>query len=394
MIPALRSEFNAAFSPERYASFLAVMDQRAGTHIEFRISETPVFVPESLEARLLEAARNILFQLVTDDARQKADAAFPPNTKAPGESAHPEFAQVDFAVTRNEEGELDIRLIELQGFPSLYAFQEMFGRAAREFYGYDSLRHLAPGLSPAGYASQLRATVVGNHDPSEVVLLEVDPLHQKTRPDFLLTESLLGIETVDVTMVEKKDRQLFYTNRAGRHIPIRRIYNRAIVDEISRRGIRMPFSFTDRLDLEWACHPNWFYRISKFSLPFIEHETVPLTRFLDRIDVIPENLDAYVLKPLYSFAGGGVIVGPAREQVDAVPAALRDRYLLQERVRYAPVLETPSGPAYVELRVMVLWNDEPVPVMLLVRTGKGVMMGVDFNRSFDWVGASCALVAP
>jgi hypothetical protein len=165
------------------------------------------------------------------------------------------------------------------------------------------------------------------------------------------------------------------------------------MDEIVRRGIRVPFAFTDSLDLEWACHPNWFYRISKLALPFIEHRTVPAAHILDGIDPIPENLDDYVLKPLYSFAGGGVIVGPAWAQVESIPATMRGQYLLQERVRYAPVLETPSGRACVELRVMVLWIDEPVPVMLLARTGKGAMMGVDFNRNFDWVGASCALIS-
>ncbi len=393
MIRALRSEFNSVFTPERYSSFLAMMDTRAGTHIEFRICETPVFVPEPLEAKLFAATCDILRQLVTDTARRNAQAAFPRGAEAPDESAHPEFAQVDFAVTREQDGQLGIRLIELQGFPSLYAFQEMFGRTAREFYGYGSLRHLAPSLSAAAFHDLFRLAVVGQHDPSEVILLEVDPLHQKTLPDFLLTESLLGIETVDITTVIKKDRQLFYLSKSGRHIPIRRIYNRVIMDEIVRRGIRLPFAFTDSLDLEWACHPNWFYRISKFSLPFIEHQTVPPARILDGIGTIPDNLEDYVLKPLYSFAGGGVIVGPARAQVESIPVKMRGKYLLQERVRYAPILETPSGPAFVELRVMVLWIDEPVPVMLLARTGKGAMMGVDYNSSTDWVGASCALIS-
>src|SRR6185369_10778795 len=142
--------------------------------------------------------------------------------------------------------------------------------------------------------------VLGGHAPDEVVLLEIDPAHQKTLPDFLLTEKLLGIRTVCITQVEKRGRKLYHNGRA-----IERIYNRVIVDELVRRGIETPFDYRDELDVEWAGHPNWYFRISKFSIPFLKHPSVPRTCFLS--DGVPDDLQNWVLKPLYSFAGLGVV---------------------------------------------------------------------------------------
>jgi len=197
---------------------------------------------------------------------------------------------------------------------------------------------------------------------------------------------------VDIATVEKERRKLFYRNAAGVRTPINRIFNRAIIDEIERKNLTLPFSFTDDLDVEWACHPNWFYRISKHSIPFITHPTVPETHFLHELDGIPDDLENYVLKPLFSFAGSGVLISPTREEIEAVPKKEMQHFLLQRKVEYAPVIETPSGGTKVELRVMILWDERPVAVNILVRTGRGKMMGVDYNKNLDWVGATCCLV--
>ncbi|MBL0175556.1 MAG: hypothetical protein IPP94_09880 [Ignavibacteria bacterium] len=394
MIPHRRLDFNAVFTTEKYESFLRALDEASGTHVDFRICETPVFIDAEFEKRVYTAALEILALTMTPEYHEISERSFPPGCKAPNENAHPEFVQVDFAVTSAPGGGFGIKLIELQGFPSLYGFQEMLGRMAIEHYGLEGLRHLAPGISHETYVEMLRRAVFGDHDPESVVLLEVEPMKQKTLCDFLVTERMIGVKTVDITHVEKEGRSLYRHDASGRRIPIRRIYNRAIIDEITQKKIAVPFSFTDDLDVEWACHPNWFYRISKFSIPYLDHPAVPKTLFLDAFDALPDDLENSVLKPLYSFAGSGVIVSPTRADVDAVPADQRGAWLLQEKVEYAPALLTPSGGTKVELRVMILWDKEPAPVMLLTRTGRGRMMGVDFNKNLDWVGATCCLVGP
>ena len=280
---------------------------------------------------------------------------------------------MDFGIDEN----LEPKLVEIQGFPSLYAYQPVVCDIYREVYNLD------PGLDAffcSGYPSLLRRAVLGNCDPENVILMEIDPLQQKTLPDFLLTEKLCGIKTVSITDVVKRGNRLYYGNT-----PIHRIYNRAIVDELQRKGIRPNFDFRDDLDVEWAGHPNWYFRISKFSLPYLQHRCVPQTWFLNQAPAVPDDLENYVLKPLYSFAGLGVIIGPSREQLDSVQA---EQYILQERVNFAPVISTPCGPTKAEVRVMYLWLDDLQAVSTIIRMGRGKMMGVDHNRDMEWVGAS------
>jgi hypothetical protein len=190
--------------------------------------------------------------------------------------------------------------------------------------------------------------------------------------------------------VRKEGRRLFY-ERDGRLERIERIYNRAIVDELVRRQVRPAFDFRDELDVEWAGHPNWFFRLSKFSIPYFRHTCVPETRFLDRVTTV-EHPERYVLKPLYSFAGAGVIVGPTAEQIAAVPAERRSGYILQERVNFRPVIETPYGPTKAEVRVMFLWTDRLRAVNTIIRMGRGAQMGVDHNKGMEWVGGSAAFL--
>jgi hypothetical protein len=217
--------------------------------------------------------------------------------------------------------------------------------------------------------------------------MEIDPLHQKTLPDFLLTEKLLGVRTVDIVDI-KKDRSHLYYERGGKSIPIERIYNRAIVDELERKNVKLNFDWRDELAVEWAGHPNWYFRISKFSIPYLKHESVPKTWFLDRLEEIPPDLENYALKPLYSFAGLGVVIAPTKEDIAAIPAERCPDYILQERMHFEPVIETPFGGTKAEVRVMYVWLDELTPVLTIIRMGRGLMMGVDHNKNMEWVGAS------
>jgi hypothetical protein len=314
-------------------------------------------------------------------------AAIPAEFRAPNEDSVPLFVQADFGLDAN----LEPKLVEIQGFPTLYAYQPLMAAAYREAYGIGAdMAALPDGLTLADYEALLRRAIVGDCDPENVILMEIDPWQQKTRHDFVLTERMLGVRTVDIATISKQGRTLFY-ERGGKTIPIRRIYNRAIVDELVRRGIKTAFDFRDDLDVEWAGHPNWFFRLSKFSLPYLDHPAVPRTQFLDRVDRV-EYPERYVLKPLYSFAGTGVIVGPTAEQIAAVPVDRRGGYILQERVDFRPVLETPFGANKIEVRIMYLWLDRLRPVNTIIRMGRGAQMGVDHNKGMEWVGGSAAFI--
>jgi len=368
------------------------VDETCGTHVQFRLSETPCFFPKSLVDQMAADGQELIRQLVDNPAYlAKSDEAVPAEFRVPNEAAHPMFVQVDFGLVRDARGELQPKLVELQAFPSLYAYQPSLADAYIDVYGLDrQLKYLLSGLDSSSYHELLRRAIVGSHDPENVILMEIDPAHQKTLPDFLLTEKMLGVKTVDIVDIKKDGSRLYY-ERGGKRIPIRRIYNRAIVDELERKHVKLAFDWRDDLDVEWAGHPNWYFRISKFSIPYLKHASVPKTWFLDRLEEIPADLENYALKPLYSFAGLGVIIAPTKKDIAAIPAERRPYYILQERMNFEPVIATPFGGTKAEVRVMYIWLDELTPVMTIIRTGRGLMMGVDHNKNMEWVGASAGL---
>ena len=388
MIPALRQQFNANYTPEKYQRLLKLLEERCGTPVKFRVCETPCFLPRPLLDQMCEYGKELVQQLNGIDYRKVSSAAIPEQFKVPHETAHPLFVQVDFGLVRDQTGRLQPKLVELQGFPSLYAYQAVLAQSYAEVFGLDrKLKYLMGGLDWESYKKLLSRAIVADHDPTQVILMEIDPLHQKTLPDFMVTEKLLGIKTVDIAHVRKVGKFLFYEN-AGKRTPIMRIYNRAIVDEMERKDLKIAFKLTDDLEVEWAGHPNWFFRLSKFSLPYLRHECVPKTWFLDRVDQIPKDLENYVVKPLFSFAGLGVIINVKAEDIAAIPREKRSQYILQERMNFEPVVETPFGGNKAEVRIMYIWLDELLPVMTIIRMGRGMMMGVDHNRNMEWVGSS------
>jgi hypothetical protein len=393
MIPSYRHDFNSRFTPEKFDRMRREMTSLCGMEVPFALCETPCFFPNALAERMGEDGKALILQLVNSpEYRARSEASIPAEFRVPNESVHPMFIQVDFGLVRDSAGELQPKLVELQAFPSLYAYQPVLSQAYVDVFGLDpQLNYFLSGLDSAAYNQLLQNAIVARHDPANVVLMEVHPEEQKTRPDFLLTEKLLGIRTVCITKIRKDGRRLFY-EEAGKQVPIERIYNRTIVDELERKGVKPPFDFRDDLDVEWAGHPNWYFRISKYSIPYLKHPSVPRTWFLDQLPEVPADLENFVLKPLYSFAGLGVVIAPSRTDVDAIPAAKRSEYILQERLNFTPVVETPYGPTKVELRIMYIWLDELLPVLTIVRMGRGLMMGVDHNKNMAWVGSSAALI--
>jgi hypothetical protein len=305
---------------------------------------------------------------------------------------------------READGRLAPRLVEMQAFPSIFGFQWVLSEAYRAAFDLPgSLRCLLSGLDESGYWKLLQRVIVAGHDPDTVVLADVEPGKQKTLPDFNVTADRLGIRIVDIAEIEPQDRpqgrpRLCYRD-GKRLVPIRRIYNRAIADELVRKNIRLRFDFRESFDVEWAGHPNWYFHVSKFSLPWLLHPAVPKAVFLDdwlhgrHRDRLPADRSDWILKPLYSFAGQGIQFAPTGEQLAAIPPEERKQYLLQERVNFEPVIETPAGPTYSEIRVLYVWPTRGTltPLLCLARLGRGKMMGVDHNKGQSWVGASAVL---
>ena len=385
MDPDIRRAYNAAFTAEKYAELLRYLEGKLGHPVDFRISETPVFLTEELTREVVRAGWDIARAVTAPEYLAGADRAIPPGCAVPNEDAHTTFLQVDFALVRDTDGRIVPRLIELQGFPSLYAFQWLIEWAFRETFGIsDDLAPYFEGLDEKSYVEELREVIVGGCDPETVVLLEIEPEKQKTRADFTCTERLLGVPSVDLREVIERNGKLFY-RREGRELPIHRIYNRVIFDELQRKGLPDDL-FRKDLDVTWVGHPNWYFKISKWSLPFLDSPYAPPARFLSDVTELPDDLENYVLKPLYSFAGLGVEVAPTAERLRAIRDP--EDFILQSKVDYAPCIETPDIPAKAEIRMMFVWKDRLRLINNLVRMSKGAMMGVDFNKDKTWIGAS------
>ncbi len=364
MDPQLRSAFNADFTPEKYAVLLRCVNESTRWPADFRLSETPIFLTREFTNEAVYAANKIAAQTQTAEFAKHAASGIPAGLEVPNESAHPNFLVVDFGICA-EGDRLLPRLIELQAFPSLFGFQLLILHCMRKAYPAIPSNWTSSfgGIKDEAYIKLLRRTIVADADPENVILLEIEPEKQKTRIDFACTETLLGIRPVCLTKIKKRGRQLFY-QRDGCEVRVERIYNRVIFDELLRRPeLGIGFDFHDDLDVTWVGHPNWYFRISKHSLPFLKTE--------------------HTL---------GVDMEPSREKLLALQNP--HEWILQKKVDYAAFVPTADGPySKAEIRMMFIWpeNGEPALVNNLVRMSQGKMMGVDFNKDKTWVGSSIAL---
>jgi hypothetical protein len=393
MISSLRQQFNTQFSQEKYHTMLADIAQEFGYQVAFKICETPIFIGNALKTELINAVGEILNQIWSANYQANIHLATPPDLHAPNEDGMPTFAAIDFAICQDAENpeKLIPQLIELQGFPSLFCFQHFLNTKYRKSYEIPTgLTHfLKPEFvqNEDLYIDALRKTIVGDSPVENTILMEIEPEKQKTKIDFSCTEHYLGVKAVCITKIRKEGRKLFYEEN-GRKIWIERIYNRVIVDELNlRKDLNLAFDFRDDLDVVWLAHPNWFFKISKFTLPFLKSKYAPPTQFLDKISAIPSDLENYVLKPLFSFAGAGVKFDVSKQDIDNVKD--KSNYILMKKVHYYPIVQTLDIPAKVEVR-MLLFNigGKLELVTNLIRLSKGKMMGVDFNKGLDWVGGS------
>jgi hypothetical protein len=396
VLPSLRTAFNQSWTEQKYRDLILTLERRTGATLGFPISETPGFFPQSLLASLATTGIELIDQILeSPEAMAAAEAVVPERYRGSGAESVPTFAQVDFGLVRNPDGAIAPKLVELQAFASLYGFQLAMAEAYRDAFALPaSLLMFLDDLRDEQYYALVADAIAGDHDPAEVVLMEIQPQSQKTWPDFVVTEQLWGVRAVDISEVKREGRRLYY-RRDGRVTQIKRIYNRVIPDELEKKRLQLPFGYGDDLEVEWAGHPAWYFRLSKFSIPWLTHPAVPETRFLAGIEQLPIDRERYLLKPLFSFAGGGIIFAPTDAQIAAIPHAERGNYILQERIQFEPVIDTPEGPTQVEIRIMYVRDGTRLrPVLPLLRMGRGKMMGVDHNKGLRWVGASAGFMAP
>ncbi|MGE6396120.1 hypothetical protein [Chryseobacterium scophthalmum] len=389
MIQKYRKQFNEEFTNEKYDQIKSILEEKSGIQPTFRLSESPIFLTKEFKEKLVSASESIIDQ-IKNFPEGTLENSIPENCKVPNDTKQPHFFTIDFGICRSEKRKIEPQLIELQAFPSLYAFQNVYEDTFCEVYPF--LNQLKNNISDEDYQKHLYELIVGKENPENVVLLEIYPEKQKTAIDFALTEKLLGIKTVCLTKVKKQGNQLFYEHN-GELIRIKRIYNRVIFDELDKiPDLKTEFNFREEVDVEWVTHPNWFFKISKYLLPLLKHEFVPKSYFLHEF---PENesLENFVLKPLFSFAGSGVNLNPTKEITDAILD--KKNYILQRKVNYEPIFEDINGDfSRAEIRLLYIWKEnEERPILLqnLSRMTKAAMVNVDFNKKDAiWIGSSHA----
>lgn len=394
MVPAIRKQFNESFTETRYQEYLALLNEKFKGAIEFRVAETPVFINKAFKDKILSACESIVDFIVQPNFTELTNKAIPSNVQVPNQNKHTHFIAFDFGICENEQGELEPQLIEMQGFPTLFGYQIWQDLICRKQFNIpDNFSCYLNGFTTQTYTNLLNEIIVGNYSPEEVILLELFPHEQKTKIDFYFTSEYTGISIVCLTELIKEGADLFYF-KDNKKIQIKRIYNRIIFDDLQQQKKEIQEKgelLFEELNVEWVPHPNWFYRISKYTLPFIHHPYVPTTWFLNELKQVPKDLENYVLKPLFSFAGQGVVIDVTPEDIQLVNDP--ENWILQKKVKYAAVINTPNEPAKAELRIFYFWKEgdaRPIATNNLARLSKGKMIGVRYNQDKDWVGGSLA----
>lgn len=389
MIPKYRNLYNEAFSQEKYQEVKDLLAEKSGVVPQFRVCESPIFLPKEFKEKLLDATETIITQ-IQNIPEARLSEAVPENCRVPNDTSKPHFFTIDFGICKNEKGEIVPQLIELQAFPSLYAFQNLYEETLCEVYTF--LSEIKNERQGEGIISELKDLILGNENPENVILLEIFPEKQKTQIDFAMTEKYLGIKTVCLTKLKKEGKKLFYESD-GKLTEIKRIYNRIIFDELDNiPNLKTEFNFREEVDVEWVTHPNWFFKISKFLLPMLEHEYVPKSYFLNEFPA-DEKIENFVLKPLFSFAGSGVNLNPTQEEIDGIQD--KENFIMQRKVQYEPIFEDINGGfSKAEIRLLYIWKeneDRPFLLENLARMTKAAMVNVDFNKKEDiWIGSSHA----
>lgn len=388
----LREIFNKNFTEEKYQAYMAAVEAVSPGALDFRNAETPLFIPKDFTKKMLDACEDIIDVIVAPNFKELTERSIPADVRVPGDEKHAQMIVFDFGICEDGKGGFEPQLIEMQGFPTLYGFQAYHSELTANYANLPATHSsYLNGYNKESYIQLLKEIIVGTHNVEDVILLEIFPEKQKTRIDFHATEKLLGVKSVCLTKLKADGKQVYYEKENCEKQLVKRIYNRLIFDDLQQQeGLEGIIDLTKEYEVEWVPHPNWFYRISKFTLPFIDNPYVPETFFLNEVTQ-PVNLAEYVLKPLFSFAGMGVVIDVTQNDIDKITDP--ENWILQRKVNYAPIIETMDEPAKAEIRLFYFWKDEwdrPIAVHNLARLSKGKMIGTRYNKDKTWVGGTIA----
>ncbi len=392
MITELRTIFNNNFKDEAYQNLVSETTKTFGEPCGFRISETPIFINKSLKEKVFSACNSIINQIGQINFNAVRKRFVPKNLQSPSPLTKPHFLTIDFGICKNKNGEIEPQLIELQAFPTLFFYQSYLGQAYLKHFNSipkSGFNYFFNGIDYKKYHHLLKELIISDEKSENVILLEIYPNKQKTRIDFWATEQALGIETVCMTQVIKEGKKLYYI-KDGYKTPIHRIYNRVIVDDLEQiTDLKTNFSLFDDLDVTWITHPEWFHLISKCILPKLKHKYIPKSYYLNELSE-NENLENFVLKPLFSFAGKGVDLHPTYDKIKNLKK--RENYILQEKVTYAPIIKTLENIfSKVELRLLYILNvasDTYIPLINLTRMSQSEMMNISYANQNSFIGSS------
>ncbi|CAF1154891.1 unnamed protein product [Adineta ricciae] len=389
-------KFNSDIIYNKYEDLLNNLNNNIPSPIGFRIAESPIFLSNDFRDRIIMAGNYIIDFILHPDFKQITEDSIPKKWRCANENNHPHVIIMDFAIHNDTNGNLVPKLIELQGFPSIYALQADLGMFYQTIYGIpDNWNIYFNGLDRIHYFNLLKETIVGSHQPDEVVLLDINPHKQHTAADFYLTQKYLGISIVSLTDLQRKGKQLFYECQ-GKQKLIKRIYNRLVFDEIADKEniFEENVDLRQDLDVEWITHPHWFYRISKYILPYLKGEFIPKTYFLNQINQnLPNDLENYVLKPLFSFGGRGVLIDITKDDIKKIEDPFE--WIIQEKVEYHPLFHFNLQDIKGEIRLMYLWPDDykrPILTTNSTRLSNGKTINVRHNENSRWTGASIAFI--
>lgn len=392
MISKIREQFNAGFKEEFYENLKKEIVDTYGEGTAFRSSETPIFISKKVKNEIFDACESIIDQLWQMDFDKIREQFVPKEIQSPSNIGKPHFLAIDFGLCEDGSGGITPQLIELQAFPTLFFYQPFLGKVFLNNYPdipKEGFHYFFSGLDEAQYIKEVRDVIVADEKPENVILMELYPEKQKTRIDFWATKKALGIEVVCMTKITKEGKKLFYL-KDGIKTQINRIYNRVIFDEIERtKDLNTNFKLNDDVDVEWITHPDWFFMISKCVMPKLKHKNIPNSFYLNDFPA-DINLENYVLKPLFSFAGLGVDLYPTKEKIASIFD--KENYILQEKVKYASAIKTNSEKnSKGEIRILYIWdekNNRLKPVTNLGRMSKGELVNVSHNTEETWVGSS------
>ncbi|MEY3451756.1 MAG: hypothetical protein RL711_1582 [Bacteroidota bacterium] len=196
-----RNTFNDQFSNDKYQSFLESIHQDFPGVLDFRIAETPIFLTDSFVEKCTAAGDEIIDFIVRSDFKKQTEKAIPEGMFTPNEDDCPQLLSIDFAISRNEAGELTPYLIELQGFATLFNYQSYLAeKYVTHFNIPDTLTPFFNGLNRQEFLSLLKNTLLAEFPAEEVILLELFPDKQKTRIDehhIFLLETISEKQFID-----------------------------------------------------------------------------------------------------------------------------------------------------------------------------------------------------